>query len=161
NLMLFRLWLRSLKPPSQRSRRRAPGQPQALRKLMLERLEDRLAPATLTVNSLDDTVSGTTPALDLREATLLINSGGTATDSSGNGLSAAKASQIDTSTGDFGSNDTIQFDPGLFGAPPQMITLGGSELLLTSSVTIAGPGAGQLAVSGNGQSRVLSVSTTG
>src|SRR5207253_1125009 len=56
-----------------------------------------------------------------------------------------------------GSNDTIQFDPTAFGSTQQTILLGGSELLLTSSVSIAGPGAGLLAISGNGQSRVFEV----
>ncbi len=55
-------------------------------RLSLERLEDRLALATLTVTSLGDTVSGTTGTLDLREAILLVNSSGTAADSSGNSL---------------------------------------------------------------------------
>src|SRR5437868_14530961 len=106
-----------------------------------------MAPAVLTVNSLADAVSGTTATLDLREAILLVNSGGTATDSSGNSLSAAKTSQIDTSSNAFG-NDTIQFASSLFGSTQQTITLGGSDLLLSSSVTIAGPGAANLAISG-------------
>jgi hypothetical protein len=114
-----------------------------------------MAPAVLTVNSLADTVSGTTPTLDLREAVLLVNSGGTATDGAGNSLRAAKSSQIDTSSGAFGANDAIQFAPSLFGTTQQTITLGGTEMLLARSVTITGPGAGQLAVSGNGQSRVF------
>src|SRR5262249_30557668 len=84
----------------------------------VELLEDRMAPAVLTVNYTGDTVSGTTATLDLREAILLVNSGGTATDSSGNSLAAAKPGQIDTTSSvGFGSNDTIQFniptsDPG-------------------------------------------------
>jgi hypothetical protein len=80
----------------------------------LEVLEDRLAPAILTVNSTGDTVSGTTSTLDLRDAILLVNSGVTATDSSGLSLATAKASQI---SGTLGFNDTINFkipvnDPG-------------------------------------------------
>src|SRR5215831_9182734 len=60
----------------------------------LEALECRLAPATLTVNSLDDSVSGA-PTLDLREAILLVNSGGTATyGPTSSSLSAAKAAGL-------------------------------------------------------------------
>jgi hypothetical protein len=92
--------------PAGRKAKRPPTRPLSPR---LEALEDRLAPATLTVNSTDDTVSGTTPTLDLREAILLINSGGTATDSSNISLRAAKTTQIDTSSGGFGTNDAIQF----------------------------------------------------
>jgi predicted outer membrane repeat protein len=55
----------------------------------------------------------------------------------------------------------IGFDPSVFGSTPQLITLGGSELLLSSSnVTITGPGAALLAISGNGQSRVFEVAAT-
>jgi hypothetical protein len=160
--MFFSSWLRNYKRAlecrsarnqirrSRSSIRRAATRP------ILEALEDRLAPAVLTVNSLGDTVSGTTSTLDLREAIQLVNSGGTATDSSGNSLSAAKVSQINTAT-PFGTNDTIQFDPSLFGSTQQTITLGGSELLLSSNVTINGPGAGLLAISGNAQTNILEV----
>jgi hypothetical protein len=56
------------------------------------------------------------------------------------------------------TRDEIDFDiPGLSSSTPGTITLGGSELLLTNSVIIAGPGAGLLAISGNEQSRVLEV----
>ncbi len=120
--------------------------------LSLERLEDRLAPATLTVNSIGDSVSGVTATLDLREAILLVNSGGTATDSSGNRLAAAKASQI---SGAFGVNDTIQFDSSLTG---QTITLSGSALpAISQSVAIIGLGASSLAISGNNQSGIFMV----
>ncbi|MHB1422721.1 MAG: choice-of-anchor Q domain-containing protein, partial [Gemmataceae bacterium] len=119
--------------------------------LSLEHLEDRLVPATLTVNNLGDTVSGLTPTLDLREAIQLVNTGGTATDASGNSLSAAKASQI---SGTFGVNDTIQFNAELNG---QTITLSGTALEISKSVSIVGLGAGNLAISGNNQSRVFTV----
>jgi hypothetical protein len=121
----------------------------------LEQLESRDLLAILTVNSIADNVSGITTTLSLREAVLLVDTGGMATDTSGNSLnSLAKASQI---SGSFGSDDTIQFDPSLFGGTQQTITLGGSELLLSQSVTIAGPGSGSLAVSGNGQSGVFDI----
>src|SRR5207302_1680270 len=71
-------------------------------------------------------------------------------------MPAGWASQI---AGPFGGNDTIQFDPGLFGAARQTITLGGTELMLSRSASIAGPGADRLAVSGNHQSRVFDVTS--
>ena len=61
------------------------------------------------------------------------------------------------------SNDVIVFAPGLDG---QTITLTSGELYITKSLTIQGPGAGQLAVSGNhpvggnGGSRVFEVAAT-
>src|SRR5262249_12965511 len=91
NTMSFTSWIRSLTSrlvPTGRAkarRRRGHGPTHRLRP-RLEALEDRLVPATLTVNSLVDTVSGTAATLDLNEAILLINSGGTATDASGNSL---------------------------------------------------------------------------
>ena len=50
--------------------------------------------------------------------------------------------------------DTIVFAPSLTG---QTITLTSAELLISTGVTIQGPGAGQLTVSGNNQFRVFEV----
>jgi predicted outer membrane repeat protein len=52
------------------------------------------------------------------------------------------------------SSDTIVFDRGLDG---QTITLTSGELVINKSLTIQGPGAGQLAVSGGNASRVFEV----
>jgi CSLREA domain-containing protein len=54
------------------------------------------------------------------------------------------------------ANDVIEFAPGVFSAP-QVITLGGTELFIAKNgtLTINGPGAGQLIVSGNNTSRVF------
>jgi hypothetical protein len=52
--------------------------------------------------------------------------------------------------------DTITFDPGVF-STAQTITLTSGELLITDSVTIDGPGAGLLTISGNNASRVFDV----
>src|SRR5262249_26470433 len=54
-------------------------------------------------------------------------------------------------------HDTIAFRPGLSGT----ITLRTGQLTLTDDVTIDGPGALRLAVSGNDQSRVFEVSGAG
>jgi hypothetical protein len=53
------------------------------------------------------------------------------------------------------NGDTITFAPSLAG---QTITLSTGELLIKQSITITGPGAGQLAVSGDNASRVFEVS---
>ncbi len=120
-------------------------------------LEDRLAPAILTVNSLaDGPISADGSALTLREAIALIDTGGTATDSSGNSLATAKASQISTAN-PFGLDDVIQFAPGPFGEGRQTIILNAGALPVDRDVTISGPAAGQLAVSGNYQSTVFEV----
>jgi hypothetical protein len=50
--------------------------------------------------------------------------------------------------------DTVVFDPGLAG---QTIALTGGALVLPDGVTVAGPGAGLLAVSAGGASRVVEV----
>jgi hypothetical protein len=51
--------------------------------------------------------------------------------------------------------DTIRFDPSLNG---QTITLTSGELSVNKNVTISGPGAGQLSVSGNAADRVFHIS---
>jgi hypothetical protein len=115
----------------------------------LDVLEDRTAPAVLTVNTLADETTADN-VLSLREAIGVVNAGSTS------GLSAAELAQV---SGTLGSNDTIQFDPSLF-VSQQTITLGGSELLLSSSVIINGPGLGDLLViSGNNASRVFEVAS--
>ena len=147
-------WLRALKnrvldnrPDRQEQpRRRRTHRPVRPR---LEALEDRLAPATLTVNTPLDT---TTPdgLLSLREAILLVDNGGNAQAALGRAL-GAEAGQI---TGSFGSNDTIRFDAGLAG---QTITLGGSDLTVSAPVAITGPGSANLTISGNNASQILTV----
>ncbi len=52
------------------------------------------------------------------------------------------------------ANDTIVFAPSLNG---QTITLTSGELLINKNLTITGPGAGQLTISGNNASRVFEV----
>jgi CSLREA domain-containing protein len=70
---------------------------------------------------------------------------------------AIEAANTDSAVGDApaGSGaDTIQFDSSLNG---QTITLGGTELQITGELEIVGPGAAQLTIDGDGQSRVFSV----
>ncbi len=63
----------------------------------------------------------------------------------------------DTSGGDCAAGsgvDLIEFAPGLNG---HTITLAGAELVISSNLTLSGPGADLLAVSGGNASRVISV----
>ncbi len=102
----------------------------------LERLEDRIVPAIITVTSAADDliVDG---QVTLREA-----------------IQAANTNlRVDGSTAGSGA-DTIQFASGLTG---QTITLGGTALQITSPLTINGLGADQLSISGNNTSRIFAV----
>lgn len=129
--------------------------PRRRRHPALDVLEDRTAPAVFTVNGLgDDTNADST--LSLREAVAIINGGGT--DAGHNLLSRALTSgELAEISGALGSNDTIQFTPGLNGT----ITLNGNQLALTNPVSIQGPGSGVLAINGNGASRVFGILNTG
>jgi hypothetical protein len=113
-------------------------------------LEDRLAPATLTVNGAAD-INAADGVLTLREAVLLENGAGDATAALGRNLTAPEAAQVSDV---FGSNDTIQFDPSLNG---RTITLTGSGLVLSKSLNVVGPGASLLTVNGNHASGVFRV----
>jgi hypothetical protein len=122
------------------------------RRLSLEFLEDRLAPATLTVNSTADTASPTDGYLTLREALAIVNS-----PSLPDGLSGRILGQISATLHDGGA-DRIEFDPTGVTGP---IVLRGTQLELslpasTARVTIDGGTAG-VTVDGNNASRVLSV----
>jgi hypothetical protein len=101
------------------------------RVLHLEPLEDRSVPAVFTVNSLADVASGAYNPADnvvtLREAVERANA-----------LAGA---------------DTIRFAANLRGT----ITLAHGELTISDDLTVRGNGAGRLAVSGGGESRVLFV----
>jgi hypothetical protein len=128
--------------------------------LSVTRLEDRLAPAVLTVNSLaDGPISAASSTLTLRDAVALVDSGGTATDSSGNSLAAAKAGQIDL-VSPFGANDTIQFAPNLLTSAQQRIVLQDGSLLLDENARIIGPAASELAVSGDNRSTVFEIAAS-
>jgi CSLREA domain-containing protein len=109
-------------------------------RLALEVLEDRWAPAVLTVNTItDNTMSDS--ALSLREAISVVD--GTL----GRALTSAEKALV---TGTLGTNDTIQFS---LPSGPQTITLAGGALSITKPVTIAGPGASALTVNGNNATR--------
>src|SRR5262245_30083971 len=112
-------------------------------RLGLEALENRLAPAvTLLVTGPGDAVAPD-GVVTLREALLAANTNTTVNEAAHDGS---------------GGTDRITFDTAGAFATPQTIPLGGTALTITDSVTITGPGADQLAVSGNHRSRVFSIS---
>ena len=117
---------------------------------MLETLEDRLAPATLMVNTNADNTTADN-SLSLREAILLVNSGGNANTALSRSLTSGEAGQV---SGAFGVTDTIEFSSALTsdtidtGRAAQNAADAGS-LKLSKSVTITGLGASNLAVNGN------------
>ena len=96
-------------------------------------------PAIITVTSLADNTTVNTQ-VTLREAIQAAN-----TDTSVDGSKAGSGT------------DTIQFAAGLFASPGQTITLGGTQLTIGSAMTINGPGADQLTISGNNASRIIEV----
>jgi Ca2+-binding RTX toxin-like protein len=102
----------------------------ARRRLKVELLEDRLAPATLTVNSLLDNTTAGDGLVTLREA-----------------IAAAQTDGL-TDLGQAGSGaDTIEFAASHFASGPAAIplsivgdlSLGQSAFLITTAITIRGP----------------------
>src|SRR5579862_2354739 len=114
---------------------------------ILEALEERLAPAVLTVNSTADNTTSDS-ALTLREAVAVVN--GTL----GRSLSTTEKAQV---SGTLGSNDTIQF---ALPSGPQTIKLTGGVLSITKNLTINGSGASNLTVSGNNAGGVFYVGSS-
>jgi hypothetical protein len=135
----------AVRPPNSSPRR-------AARRLAVEWLEGRLAPASLTVNSTADTANPTDSYLSLREAIAIVNSPSLPGD-----LSPQIQTQI-SGTLHGGGADAIGFDPAGVTGP---IVLGGTQLELslpasTAAVTINGGTAG-VTVDGNNASRVFQV----
>jgi autotransporter-associated beta strand protein len=107
-------------------------------------LEDRFAPATLTVNTLADSIGAS--QLSLRDAILAVDSG------SYNGPATGQVS------GTFGSNDTILFQSGLNGT--LSLTTANDPLVISSDVTIsANPTQSAVTVSGQTQTGVFEVTS--
>jgi hypothetical protein len=151
-------WRRKLTP--------SPNPRRALRRRVLpalEVLEDRLAPANLTVNSVADNTTADT-SLTLREAVLLVDAGGNATTAVGRALTTGESGQI---TGTFGSNDTILFDPSLAGKTITLSitgddTVGPSALPVTTALSIDGPSGGSgVTLSGGGRLELTPVLRVG
>jgi len=136
---MLKNWWRALAPrPRTVSRKHlAARRPLNKTRLAVESLEDRFAPALITVTSLADNMD-VDGAVTLREALEAAN-----TDAS-----------VDGSVAGAGA-DEIVFEPTLF-ATPQSIDLALGALGLSSDVTITGPGAGLLSVR-NSAGRVFSI----
>jgi len=99
---------------------------------VLEALEDRLAPAVLTVNSAADNTTDTT-VLTLRDALTLVNNGGDPTSLGQPSMPMGWANQI---SGTFGSNDTIDF--AIASSGTQTIVLASALPAITSKILIDG-----------------------
>jgi autotransporter-associated beta strand protein len=96
-------------------------------------LEDRLAPAILTVNTLSDSTGGS--QLSLRDAILAVDAGS---------YSGPATGQV---SGTFGSSDTILFQSGLNGT--LSLTTASGPLAISSNVTItANPTLNAITISG-------------
>ncbi len=110
----------------------------------LELLEDRLAPATLTVNSLADSTAAS--QLSLRDAILAVDHGS---------YSGPATGQV---SGTFGSNDTILFQSGLNGTLSLNNTKG--PLVISSNLTItANPTLNPITISGGTKTGVFEVTS--
>ena len=96
--------------------------------------------ATITVTRADDAF-GTGDGVTLREALLAANSN----------------ASVDGSVAGSGA-DTIVFDPVVF-ATPQTLTLTGGWLPISSDVTINGPGAAKLTISGRYANRIFDINS--
>jgi hypothetical protein len=121
----------------------------------LEVLEDRMAPAVLTVNSTADTANATDPYLSLREAIAIVNSATLPT-----GLSAQIQAQI-SGTLHAGQSDTIQFDQTTVATPIVLDVNLRQRLRLTlpsttAAITIDGGAAG-VTVDGNNLATIFLV----
>ncbi|MBW3542331.1 MAG: hypothetical protein KY476_18855, partial [Planctomycetes bacterium] len=132
---------RSQRTRSERDRRRR----EELVDLFVTRLEDRRVLTAVTVTNLVDVTNGDTSGI----AALVASDGG-------DGISLREAMLAANATA---GADEINFDSGLFTPPgQQQITLNGTQLpTITGDLAINGPGAAELAISGNNASRVFEV----
>jgi hypothetical protein len=139
-----RLWNSLLGKSSIQSRKASPSAKR--RPLILETLEDRFAPAVLTVNTNADNNSRDA-VLSFREA-ILVNTGALAVAN----LTPQEQAQI---AGQLG-NDTVGFAQAAFNAAPT-ITLASALPDLAANVTVQGTGANALTVSRNGNAAAFRV----
>jgi hypothetical protein len=169
--MANRLWLQRIRSIfSHREKHRSRGKTRLWVRPRVEAFEDRVAPAVLTVNSTADNTTDTS-VLTLRDAITLADDAGNPASLGQASMTPGWASQINTTTSPFyqvavntwpyvASPDTIQFAPNLTG---QTITLNASLQIEPGSgqssddVSIVGPGAGELTISGAGQYQVFQV----
>ncbi len=142
---MVRWFSRSLSNRNTKNRKTASRRPQRLgRSLWVTNLEDRLAPAVITVTDIGDTVA-VDGLVTLREAL-----------QSANGDANINADVI--GVGAYGV-DTIQFDSVLF-STPQLIA-NTAEQLVSDSVAIVGTSAGNVTIDGATINRVFHVEKAG
>jgi hypothetical protein len=149
--ILERFFKRLLRDSRGRARPRT-ARPRDWTCLWLEVLEDRTAPAVLTVNSTANDANPNDSYLSLPEAIAIVNSS-----TLPNGLSQGILNQISGAL-HAGGSDTIQFDPTTVTSP---VVLAGTQLVLslpssTAVITINGGAAG-ITVDGNNQSNIFQV----
>lgn len=113
--------------------------------LRLDPLEDRLAPATLTVNTLNDAMLGS--QLSLRDAVNAIQAG------------TYMGSAMGQISGTFGVNDTIIFQAGLNGT--LSINAANGPFILGKDVTLfANPSLNAITINGQNTSAIFKVNAT-
>lgn len=98
--------------------------------------------ASLTVTTTADTIDPNSSQTSLREALIYANS---FTDGQNHTITF--------------SNTTANGATNFYDGAPHTITLGGTELFISGNVTIQGPGANLLTVSGNNASRVFNIAS--
>jgi predicted outer membrane repeat protein len=115
--------------------------------LALEALEDRCVPAVLTVNTCSDPATPPTSGsfLSLREAIQAVN-----------GDPIPSVFELGQIAGTLMDNDTIVFDPTVFGETGT-INLTAALPVIDKSVTILGPGPNQLTIDGGGKYQIFSI----
>jgi predicted outer membrane repeat protein len=146
--MLFSKFLRRLILRAPKSKHFRKTSAAARFRLTLETLEDRLAPAVLTVNTLVGTPFNAADAsMSLGDAMTLVHS------QDETGISTGLLNQI---TGTLGQNDTIIFAPNVTGT----IALTASPAQITENVQILGPGPSQLTIDGGSQFQIFSANAT-
>jgi hypothetical protein len=106
---------------------------------LLERLETRDLLTAITVNTLNDVAAVANPTLPI--------------DANGGSEISLRSAIAFINANASAAGDTITFAAGLAGT----ITLSQGELPITAPMTVTGPGASVLTVSGNNQSRIFDV----
>ena len=76
-------------------------------------------------------------------------------DSNIHGPTVSLREAINYANADTGNSDTITFASSLTASGPATITLNGTELAITNSMAITGPGASQLTIDGHNASRIF------
>lgn len=133
--MFLTSWLHAIASRHSWTTRRRPTVRRGLRRSRnrAEQFEDRTLLSTITVTSLDDNTAAN-GQVTLREALQAANSDTTVDGVTGSGV------------------DTILFASSLTSGGPATLRLSGTELQITSDVTVTGPRASLLTINGDSKS---------